>query len=118
MMQFPGSAVTTAMVVAASQASTVTSSAVDLLQYEGPMLLVQNKGAGTGTLDGKLQHSQDGSTGWTDAGLAFTQATTAANLQTLYFDPKALQRYVRYVGTIVTGPHLLGVTVSGTKKYT
>lgn len=117
MLQFPGSAVTTAVVVSASQASTVTSAAVDLLQYEGQMILVENKGLGTGSLDGKLQHSADGSTGWTDTGLVFSQATTTARLASLYFDPKGLLRYVRYVGTIVTGPQLLGVTLSGTKKY-
>jgi len=117
MIHFAQSAVTIAVVVSASQASTVTSAAVDLLQYEGRMLLLQNKGTGTGTLAGKLQHSADGSTGWTDAGPAFAVATTTANLQPLDFDPNGLQRWVRYVGTIVTGPHLLGVTLIGTRKY-
>lgn len=117
MHNFPGNSTSTALVVSASQASTVTSSAFDLQQYEGFALVAQNKGTGTGTLDGKLQHSDDGATGWVDTGLAFAQASTTANLQTLAFDTKALKRYVRYVGTIVTGPHLLSVTLTGAKKY-
>jgi hypothetical protein len=117
MYNFPSNAIHTALVVSASQSTTVTTAAHDLLQYEGPALLVQNKGAGAGTLDGKLQHSDDGATGWTDTGLAFAQATTAANLQALAFNPNSLRRYVRYVGTVVTGPHLLGVTLHATRKY-
>lgn len=116
MYNFPSNATHTPLVVAASQSATVTSASLDLLQYTGPALVVQNKGAGTGTLTGKLQHSQDNST-WSDAGIAFTAAGTAADLQALSFDTKAVYRYVRYVGTIVTGPHLLGVTISATKKY-
>lgn len=117
-MNFPGTSTTTALVVSASQAATVTSPAFDLLQYDGPAMVVENHGAGTGTLDGKLQQSIDGSTGWTDTGLTFTQKTVAASTQAVYFETKAVQRYVRFVGTIVTGPHLLGVTISATKKYT
>lgn len=116
-MNFPGNSSTTALVASASQASTVTSAAFDLLQYDGPALVIENHGTGTGTLDGKLQQSIDGSTGWTDTGITFTQKTTTASVQGVYFDTKAVQRYVRYVGTIVTGPHLLGVTISATKKY-
>jgi hypothetical protein len=117
MHNYPGNSTTTAMVASASQAATVTSANFDLQTYEGFALLVQNKGTGTGTLDGKLQHSDDGSTGWTDTGLAFTQAGTGAGVQALSFDTKSLKRFVRYVGTIATGPHLLGVTLTATKKY-
>jgi hypothetical protein len=117
MHNFPGNSTTTALVVSASQASTVTSSAFDLQPFEGFALVVQNKGTGTGTLDGKLQHSDDGVSNWVDTGLAFTQATTTANLQAISFDTKALRRFARYVGTIATGPHLLGVTITGARKY-
>lgn len=118
-MNFPGNATTTALLASASAASTAaaTSAAFDLQQYEGPVLVLQNKGAGTGTLDGKLQHSDDGATGWTDAGIAFAQAGATAQLQARYFNASSTKRFVRYVGTIATGPHLLGVTLSGVKKY-
>lgn len=108
-----------AMIASASCANTAaaTSAALDLLLYDGPALLMQNKGAGAGTLDGKLQHSHDGATGWEDTGIAFTQAGTDANLQTRTFETKSLRRYVRYVGTIATGPHLLSVTLTARTKY-
>ena len=117
MNNFPGNSTTTALVAAASQSSTVTSSAIDLQPYTGFALVIQNKGAGTGTLDGKLQHSDDGSTGWADAGIAFAQAGTTAETQARSFETRGLKRFVRYVGTIATGPHLLGVTVTGSRKY-
>ncbi|MCV2358880.1 hypothetical protein LNV08_07785 [Paucibacter sp. TC2R-5] len=116
---FAGNATTTALIVPASCANTAaaTSAAFDGLGYDGPVLVTQSKGLGTGSLDGKLQMSLDGSTGWTDTGVSFSQATTGAGLQTVAINPNGYQRYLRYVGTIVTGPQLLSVTVSGVKKY-
>lgn len=103
--------------VSAANTAAATSSAVDLIDYEGPVLVVQNHGTGTGTLDGKIQDSADGSTDWQDvSGLTFTQVTTTANTQKIAFNAKSVRRYVRYVGTIVTGPHLIGVTLVGHKK--
>lgn len=103
--------------VSAANTAAATSTAVDLIDYEGPVLVVQNHGTGTGTLDGKIQDSADGSTDWQDvSGLTFTQVTTTANTQKIAFNAKGVRRYVRYVGTIVTGPHLIGVTLVGHKK--
>ena len=99
----------------ASQASTVTGSAVDLLDYEGGVAIVQSHG--TGTLDGKIQDSADGSTGWADvSGAAFTQSTTTADVKVLALNPKQVKRYIRYVGTIVTGPQNVAVVLVGVKK--
>ncbi len=105
------------LVASGSQASTVTGSAVDLLDYEGGVSIVQNHGTGTGTLDGKIQDSADGSTGWADvAGATFTQSTTTADIKSLALDPKSIRRYIRYVGTIVTGPQNVAVSLVGMKK--
>jgi hypothetical protein len=101
----------------ASQASTVTGSAVDLLDYEGGVAIIQNHGTGTGTLDGKIQDSADGSTGWADvSGATFSQSTTTADCKVLAINPKQIKRYIRYVGTIVTGPQNVAVTLVGMKK--
>ena len=101
----------------ASQASTVTGSAVDLLDYEGGVAIVQSHGTGTGTLDGKIQDSADGSTGWADvSGAAFTQSTTTADVKVLALNPKQVKRHIRYVGTIVTGPQNVAVVLVGVKK--
>lgn len=96
-----------------------TGSAVDLNDYEGEIAVVQDVAAGgTGSIDGKLQDSADGSTGWADiAGATFTQVTTGASLQKIAVKSDECKRYIRYVGTIVTGPQIVGVHALGVKKY-
>lgn len=117
LFNFAGGASVVSLSASASQASTVTGSAVDLIDYEGPIAIVQNHGIGTGTLDGKIQDSPDGSTGWADvSGAAFTQSTTTADCKVLALNPKQIKRYIRYVGTIVTGPQNVAVQLIGVKK--
>lgn len=114
---FAGAATALHLSASASQASTVTGAAVDLLEYDGPVLVVQSHGTGTGTLDGKIQDSADGSTGWADvSGATFSQSTTTADVKSLVLNPKSIRRYVRYVGTIVTGPQNVAVALVGFKK--
>ncbi len=118
-MKFPGNSTTTVLIAAQSCANTAaaTSAAFDLLTYEGPLLITENHGVGTGTLDGAIQDSADGSTGWAAVtGYGFTQKTTTASIQAISFQSKQSRRYIRYIGTIGTGPHLLAVSVSGVKK--
>lgn len=117
LFNFAGAATAVTLSAAASQASTVTTAAIDLNDYEGPILIVQSHGVSTGTLDGKIQDSSDGSTGWADvSGAAFTQSTTTADVKSMAFDHRASKRYIRYVGTIVTGPQVLAVVMVGVKK--
>lgn len=106
------------LAAAASQAATFNGSWVDVRQYEGPMLIVQNKGAGTGSLAGKIQHASDGAgTGAADLpGAAFTLVTTAAGQQMLAIRPSETLGWIRYVGTIVTGPQLVAVSAAGVLK--
>lgn len=115
---FPGGSTTVQVLAAVSAANTAaaTSSGVDLNDYEGPVVVIQNKGAGTGTLDGKVQDSADNSAFADVSGLTFTQSTTTADLKTLVFDRKSVRRYVRYVGTVGTGPQLVAVSLTGMKK--
>jgi hypothetical protein len=90
--------------VPASRTATVTGSAVDLLNVEGPILVSQDVGAVTGsspTLAGKIQDSADGSTDWQDiSGATFTSVTAANNLQAIKVEANECRRYIRYVGTI------------------
>ena len=119
MSQFNFAPGATAMTLSASasQASTVTGAAVNLSGYDTPIIIVQSHGTGTGTLDGKIQDSADGSTGWGDvAGAAFSQSTTTADVKILSLDPKGTKGYIRYVGTIVTGPQNVAVIAAGIKK--
>jgi cellobiose-specific phosphotransferase system component IIB len=119
MFNFASGATAAHLLAAVSAANTAaaTGSAVDLIDYDTPVAIVQSHGASTGTLDGKIQDSADGSTGWADVtGATFTQSTTTADVQVLALNPKSVKRYVRYVGTVVTGPQVVGVALVGVKK--
>lgn len=88
----------------AARTETLTGDAVDVRDLEGPLLVVQTAGAGAGdtpTLDGKLQDSADGSTGWADvSGAAFSQVVDAAAVEKIVVNPTGTRGYLRYVGTI------------------
>lgn len=115
---FPGNSTTTALLASASCANTAaaTGTGFDLQDYEGPVVIVQNHGTGTGTLDGKIQDSADNSSFADVSGLTFTQSTTTADIQKLVVQSKQVRRYIKYVGTVVTGPQVVGVSVTGVKK--
>jgi hypothetical protein len=115
---FPGNCTTLPLLAAASCVDTTaaTGTGVDLRGYEGLCLVVQNHGVSTGTLNGKIQDSADNSTFADVAGLTFTQSTTTADTKALFFNVNQVRRYVRYVGTVGTGPQIVGVTLSADTK--
>jgi hypothetical protein len=107
------------LLAAGSKAATAnaTGSGVDVSAYEGPMIVVQNIGAVTGSCAGKIQDSADGSTDWQDVtGATFTSAT-AAGQQSITIFPDQVRKYIRYLGTIVTGPSVMAVVAVGKAKY-
>lgn len=110
----------TKMVNPASCANTAaaTSSWVDTLGMEGNLLFTQYIGAVTGSITGKIQDADDNSgTNSADvSGAAFTAVSSANDLQTLSVPKRAVRRWVRYVGTIVTGPALTSVCMVGRTK--
>lgn len=115
---FPGNSTTVALLAAASCANTAaaTGTGVDLVDYEGPVVIVQNHGVSTGTLDGKIQDSAD-NTNFNDVtGAVFTQSTTTADIKSIALQSKQVRRYIRYLGTVVTGPQVVGVSMTGVKK--
>jgi hypothetical protein len=115
---FPGGSTTVSMLAAVSAANTAaaTGTGVDLNDYEGPVIVIQSHGVSTGTLDGKVQDSADNSAFADVSGLTFTQSTTTADIKTLVFDRKSVRRYVRYLGTVATGPQVVGVSLTAMKK--
>lgn len=115
---FPGNATVTSLLAAGSKANTAaaTGSGVDLIDYEGPVVIVQDHGTSTGTLDGKIQDSADNSSFADVSGLTFTQETTTAGIQKLVVQSKQVRRYIKYVGTVVTGPQVVSVSMVGVKK--
>lgn len=115
---FPGNSTVVSLLTAVSAANTAaaTGSGVDLQDYEGPVVITQNHGVSTGTLDGKIQDSADNSSFADVSGLAFTQETTTAGIQKLVVQSKQVRRYIKYVGTVVTGPQVVSVSMAGVKK--
>ena len=115
---FPGNSTVVSLLTAVSAADTAaaTGSGVDLQDYEGPVVITQNHGVSTGTLDGKIQDSANNSSFADVSGLAFTQETTTAGIQKLVVQSKQVRRYIKYVGTVVTGPQVVSVSMVGVKK--
>lgn len=119
---FASGCVVRALAISAANVATLTGAAVDVRDLEGPLLVAQSAGAGTGTdptLDGKLQDSADGSTGWADiAGATFAQVLEEDSLQKFALNPNGTRGYVRYVGTItgVTPSFALTVLIAGMKR--
>lgn len=106
----------------AARTSTVTTSAVDLKEYLGKIAVIQQVGTVSGTsptLDGKIQDSADGSTGWTDISVTATQVTASNSQQVLSVDTRVARRYIRYVGTIAgtTPSFTMGIVLVGQKQY-
>lgn len=94
-------------VASLAAAATVTANgnraAFDLRPFDGETKLSLNCDAGGGTnptLDVKIQHSADGSTNWTDSGVAFSQVTGTASFQVLTVSAEQFKRYIRVVDTV------------------
>ena len=103
--------------------STATSSAIDLLEYDGDVLLVLDCAAGTGTsptLDVKITNSYASSGTYTDlSGATFTQVTDSASMQTLVINKDSAERYIKIVQTITgSSPSFtFSINLIGVKKY-
>ena len=112
-----------AAVASASVSATATSSAIDLKDFDGDVLLVLNSAAGTGsspTLDVKVQDSDEtGGTYGDLSGAAFTQVTTSASLQTLEVNKDECKRFIKIVQTVggSSPVFVYGISLIGAKKY-
>lgn len=112
-----------ALVLAPSKAITATDTgaAVDVSEFTGNVLLLLNSSAGTGTTPTstvKLQHSDDGSTNWTDTGFAFDAQAAAASAQAKLYSADRFKKFVRAVNTLggTTPGYSFGVTMVGTRQ--
>lgn len=101
---FPAGIKSISLAPAASLTATATGAAVDIKNVSGHALLVLNSSA-TNTAGNtsvtKIQHSADGSTGWTDSGVALTAVTSAgASNQSMEIDMDQFKRFIRVVDTL------------------
>lgn len=117
-------ATTIKLLVPGSKADTAaaTGTGIDITAYEGYMVVTQQVGVVTGgTIVGKLQECDDaGGTGAVDiAGAVFTSNGTSTDetAESVVIKVDGLKPFLRYVGTIVTGPAVVGVSAVGVKKY-
>ena len=110
-------------VATGAKTSTATSAAIDLLEYDGDILLILDSAAGTGsspTLDIKLTECATSGGSYTDlSGATFTQVTGSASLQTLVINKDSAERYIKIVQTIggSTPSFTFSVNCVGVKKY-
>ncbi len=113
----------TSLIDAASAANTAAATSgngkwLDVRAYDGEILVIQQLGAVTGTIAGKLQSASDANgTGAADI-TGYTFGTNTANSSSaIAVDPKkVVGGFLGYVGTIVTGPSLISVVAAGKKK--
>ena len=115
-----GGLTTTQLLASISAAATAnaTGTGVDVSEYEGSLVFTQNIGLITGTIDGKIITSDASNlSSPSDAG-TFTQITASTDpaSQSITIQCSALKKYVGYIGTIGTGPALVGCTMLGQKS--
>ena len=110
-------------VATGAKTSTATSGAIDLLEYDGDILLILDSAAGTGsspTLDIKITECSTNGGTYTDlSGATFTQVTDSASLQTLVISKDSAERFIKIVQTIggSTPSFTFSVNCVGVKKY-
>lgn len=120
-----GHATVEELVPNAVRTTTFTSSVKDVKDFVHDILVTQHSDATNGadvTLDGTIEHSVDGSTGWAAIpGAAFVQVddTAGGSFQSLIIKADHVHRYIRYVGTIAgTSPSFsFGVATAAFKQY-
>jgi hypothetical protein len=106
--------------VSAANTAAATSGWIDVRQYEGDLMLVQQVGAVTGSITGSIEDASDGS-GTGAAAItpnegAFSAVSSANNVQRRTVNAGATRGWVRYVGTVVTGPALVAVSLHSRPK--
>ena len=103
-----------------TETASFTGAAVDVSgdvnPGKGNMLFLLDCGAATGTLDAKIQQSDDGATGWADVtGAAFTTINAAPGTQII--SAYVGKRYIRVLTTAASSPnHTYGVYALGVKR--
>ena len=110
-------------VATAAVTSTATSSAIDLLEYDGDVMLILDSAAGGGsspTLDIKVTESDATGGTYTDlSGATFTQVTGSASMQTLAINKDECKRFIKIVQTIggSSPTFTFSINLVGLKKY-
>lgn len=99
--------------ISAAATANATSGWIDVRGYKGTLMFLMNTGAITGSVAGKLQGADDsGGTNSADiTGATFTNVSTANQVRVCNI-PATLRPFIKFVGTVTTGPVLISVTLS------
>ena len=110
------------LAVSASITASGNGAAVNVSDFQGICQIIMNSGpTNAGTSTTKLQHSDDGSTNWTDVpNGAFPAVGTTAAAPSITMNSDALKKFVRVVDTLAGGANavLRGVSLVVRKQYT
>lgn len=114
--------VTQSIVTSIAVTATGNGVAVNIQDFHGLAKVVLNaSGVNAGTSVVKLQHSDDGSTNWTDTGDTFAAVTTVASTgqQELLVNCDKWKKFVRGVYTLTGGAtaQVLCIQLVGSKQY-
>lgn len=106
----------------AANTAEATGGWVDVRGYEGQILIIQNVGALTGTIVGSFEDAEaanglNNAPLLPDEGNNFASVSAANNIQKKTIDARKPRGWLRYIGTIGTGPAVVGVTIAGHPKY-
>ena len=111
--------------VSAANTAAATSGWIDIREFEGELLLIQQVGAVTGSITTTVEDATSaggaGAAPLANPGggnFAFTAVSSANNIQKLAIPAGAARGWIRTVGTVVTGPAITAVSVTGRPKYT
>ena len=105
----------------AANTAAATSGWIDVRKYEGDLVFLINPGAITGSLTPSIEDATDSGGTGAAAVTAHEGAYTAltANTSRKYtINASNVRGWVRFVGTVVTGPALIGVQLASHPKYT
>jgi len=99
-----------------SNTAAATGAWVDVRSYEGEVAFIQATGVLTaGTCAGAILHADDGSGTNSATLVSFTSVGTSTDndVQKLSVPARTIKGYVKYVGTIGTGPAVVGCSMLG-----
>lgn len=101
----------------AADTTAATSGWIDCRSYIGTVIFDIHSGAITGSFVGKIQTASDGSgTNAADITGATHTATSTANQVKSIIVPASNGPYMKYIGTVTTGPVVLSVTMRARKQ--
>ncbi len=105
----------------AANTAAATSAWIDVRAFEGDLVFVNQVGALTGSITWTIEHATDGA-GTGAAAITPNEGAYAAGaanqVQKRTVNASAVGGWVRCVGTIVTGPALVAVSILSRPKYT